>query len=71
MLTVTGCALVRWRVSLGRIAVTAGAAVVQLSRTRSLRRFAARRRRRRVRAGGLLRESTWTRADSVYDELTM
>jgi N-acetylmuramoyl-L-alanine amidase len=71
MLTITGCALVRWRVPLARVAGTAGAVFVQLSRTRSLRRIAARRRRRRVRADGLLRESRWTRADSVYDELTM
>jgi N-acetylmuramoyl-L-alanine amidase len=71
MLTLTGCALVRWRVPVARVAGTAGAVFVQLSRTRSLRRVAARRRRRRVRADGLLRESRWTRADSVYDELTM
>ena len=71
MLTITGCALVRWRVPLARVALATGALFAQLGSGRSLRRIAARRRRRRVRAGGLLREPRWTRADSVYDELTM
>jgi N-acetylmuramoyl-L-alanine amidase len=71
MLTLTGCALVRWRVPLARVAGIAGVVVLRLGRTRSLRRMAARRRRRKVRADGLLRESRWARADSVYDELTM
>jgi hypothetical protein len=71
MLTITGCALVRWRVPVARVARTAGAVFAQLGRGRSFRRIAARRRRRRVRAGGLLRESRWSRTRSVYDELTM
>jgi N-acetylmuramoyl-L-alanine amidase len=70
LLTITGCALVRWRVPVARLALVTGAAFAHFGHGRSLRRIAARRRRRRVRAGGLLRES-WTHKQSVYDELTM